>query len=61
MLQVRSVSKNFGGVQAVDHVSFTVEANEIHGLIGPNGAGKTTMINLISGLLSLTAGEIEVD
>lgn len=61
MLQVRDVSKNFGGVQAVDHVSFTVEACEIHGLIGPNGAGKTTMINLISGLLRPTAGEIEVD
>ena len=61
MLQVRGVSKNFGGVQAVDHVSFAVDDNEIHGLIGPNGAGKTTMINLISGLLMPTAGEIEVD
>ena len=61
MLQVRNVSKNFGGVQAVDRVSFTVEDNEIHGLIGPNGAGKTTMINLISGLLSLSSGEILLD
>jgi branched-chain amino acid transport system ATP-binding protein len=58
MLEIRGVSKSFGGVKAVDGVSFVVEANEIHGLIGPNGAGKTTMINLISGLLKLSAGEI---
>ena len=61
MLEVRGVSKNFGGVQAVNSVSLSVRFNEIHGLIGPNGAGKTTMINLISGLLTLTEGEIEVD
>ncbi|MGB7268440.1 MAG: ABC transporter ATP-binding protein [Albidovulum sp.] len=60
MLEIRGISKNFGGVQAVNDVSFTVGANEIHGLIGPNGAGKTTMINLISGLLSVTSGEILV-
>jgi branched-chain amino acid transport system ATP-binding protein len=61
MLKVKGISKNFGGVKAVNDVSFTVEDREIHGLIGPNGAGKTTMINLISGLLSVTAGVIEVD
>ncbi|MGB5870162.1 MAG: ABC transporter ATP-binding protein [Albidovulum sp.] len=60
MLEIKGISKNFGGVQAVNDVSFTVGANEIHGLIGPNGAGKTTMINLISGLLSVTSGEILV-
>lgn len=58
MLEVKGVSKNFGGVKAVNKVSFTVGDDEIHGLIGPNGAGKTTMINLISGLLSLSEGEI---
>ena len=58
MLEIRGVSKSFGGVKAVDGVSFLVEPNEIHGLIGPNGAGKTTMINLISGLLKLSGGEI---
>jgi branched-chain amino acid transport system ATP-binding protein len=58
MLELRDVSKNFGGVKAVNAVSFGVAANEIHGLIGPNGAGKTTLINLISGLLSLSDGAI---
>jgi len=61
MLELRGVSKNFGGVQAVKDVSFSVAENEIHGLIGPNGAGKTTVINLISGLLSVSRGEILVN
>jgi len=61
MLRLSGVSKSFGGIKAVDNVSFSVEANEIHGLIGPNGAGKTTTINLISGLLRVSEGEIEVD
>ena len=61
MLELRGVSKNFGGVQAVNDVSFSVAENEIHGLIGPNGAGKTTVINLISGLLSVSRGEILVN
>ena len=58
MLQVRNVSKNFGGVQAVDRVSFTVEDNEIHGLIGPNGAGKTTTFDMIVGLISPDSGNV---
>lgn len=60
MLEVRNIVKHFGGVRAVDGVSFMVAGNEIHGLIGPNGAGKTTMLNLISGLLSPSHGEILV-
>jgi branched-chain amino acid transport system ATP-binding protein len=61
MLRIDGVSKSFGGVQAVDDVSFTVADTEIHGLIGPNGAGKTTMINLISGFLKPTKGSIRLD
>ncbi|MBN9890343.1 ABC transporter ATP-binding protein [Salipiger abyssi] len=61
MLEVRGISKTFGGVRAVDDVSFTVARGEIHGLIGPNGAGKTTMLNLISGLLTPSAGRIVLD
>ncbi|WP_371742046.1 ATP-binding cassette domain-containing protein [Citreicella sp. C3M06] len=45
MLEICGISKNLGGVVAVDSVSFTVGRNGIHGLIGPNGAGKTTMLN----------------
>ena len=61
MLEVRSVSKSFGGTLAVDGVSASVERGEIVGLIGPNGAGKTTLFNLIGGLLRPSAGSIRMD
>jgi branched-chain amino acid transport system ATP-binding protein len=60
MLEVNGLSKSFGGVQAVDNVSFTVTAGEIVGLIGPNGAGKTTCFNLISGLLPSSSGDVRL-
>lgn len=56
--EVREVVKNFGGLTAVDHLSFSVNEGEIFGLIGPNGAGKTTIFNLINGFYPLTSGEI---
>ncbi len=49
MLEVRAVSRHFGGVAAVDAVSMAVRRGEIVGLIGPNGAGKTTLFNCIAG------------
>jgi len=58
VLEVQDVSKRFGGLLAVDGVSFTVRENEVLGLIGPNGSGKTTVMNLISGLLKPSDGEI---
>jgi branched-chain amino acid transport system ATP-binding protein len=58
MLDVQDVSKRFGGLLAVDGLSFSVRENEVMGLIGPNGSGKTTVMNLISGLLKPTVGEI---
>ena len=59
-LSARSLSKDFGGLPAVDDVSFDVAEGEILGLIGPNGAGKTTLFNLISGYLRPTKGSFEV-
>lgn len=58
LLDVRQVSKAFGGLLAVDHVTFQVRTGEIMGLIGPNGAGKTTIFNLITGFYAPTDGEI---
>jgi len=58
LLEINSLTKKFGGVQALNRVSFAVAAGEILGLIGPNGAGKTTCFNLINGLISPTAGSL---
>ena len=60
-LNLAGVSRRFGGVQAVKDLSMSVEPGRITGLIGPNGAGKTTVVNLITGLLKLTAGSISLD
>lgn len=58
MLRVNDLSMRFGGLQALESVSFTVNEGEIVGLIGPNGAGKTTVFNLISRLYEPTGGQI---
>ena len=58
LLDVRGLSKRFGGLQAVRDLSFAVEEREIVGLIGPNGAGKTTVFGLISGFLPSDAGAV---
>jgi branched-chain amino acid transport system ATP-binding protein len=60
-LSVRDARKAFGGLVAVNDVSFEVKPGELLGLIGPNGSGKTTMLNLISGALRPTAGSIALD
>jgi branched-chain amino acid transport system ATP-binding protein len=61
LLSVDRLSVQFGGLAAVDDVSFTVARGLAHGLIGPNGAGKTTAFNLISGLIKPAAGHIELN
>ncbi|MDB5957314.1 MAG: transporter-related protein [Ramlibacter sp.] len=58
LLQVEAVRKQFGGLVAVNDVSFSIAAGDIVGLIGPNGAGKSTTFNLITGVLSLTSGQV---
>jgi len=57
-LSVHDLSVNFGGLRAVDGVSFTIETGRIHGLIGPNGAGKTTIFNCVTGFYRPTRGSI---
>lgn len=58
ILSVKEVSKYFGGLRAVDGVSFEVNPGEILGILGPNGAGKTVLFNLISGIYEPTSGEV---
>ncbi len=60
ILAVEHIAKQFGGVRAVNDVSFTVRQGDIFGLIGPNGAGKTTTFNLISSRFPLTSGEVRL-
>ena len=59
LLSLQAVRKAFGGLVAVNDVSFDVRAGEIVGLIGPNGAGKSTIFNLVTGVLWPTSGEIK--
>ncbi len=58
LLRVENLTRRFGGLVAVDHVSFEVDTGEIVGIIGPNGAGKTTVFNLITGALSKDRGRV---
>jgi branched-chain amino acid transport system ATP-binding protein len=61
LLEVKNLSRSFGGLKAVNDVSFTLHANMIKAVIGPNGAGKTTLFNLITGFLQPHEGEILFD
>jgi branched-chain amino acid transport system ATP-binding protein len=60
-LTIRGLSKYFAGLHALDSVSFVLRRGEILGLIGPNGSGKTTLINVVTGLLTATSGQVFVD
>src|SRR5438270_13730903 len=58
MLELRSVSKSFSGITAVDNVSFVARAGEVTGYLGPNGSGKSTTMKMITGLMETTSGEV---
>jgi branched-chain amino acid transport system permease protein len=60
-LEVQLLSKHFGGLKAVDEVSFGVKRGQVHALIGPNGSGKTTTLNVLSGLYVATSGRVVLD
>ena len=61
ILEVRNISKSFGGVKAVDDVDVTLHRNEIMAIVGDNGAGKSTLIKMISGVYSRDSGTIYVN
>ena len=58
ILEVKNISKNFGGLQAINRLSFIIAKGQIFSIIGPNGAGKTTVINLVTGVYPAASGEI---
>lgn len=61
MIEVRNLVKKYGSHVAVDHLSFTIEPGKIYGFLGPNGAGKSTTMNIMTGYLGATAGEVFID
>ena len=60
MIEVKKLTKKFGSHTAVDGISFTVNDGEILGFLGPNGAGKTTTMNMMTGFISSTEGEVKI-
>lgn len=61
LLEVKKLTKNFGGLSAVSNVNLELKSNELVGLIGPNGAGKTTLFNLLTGVYQPTEGTIDIE
>ena len=61
MIEVKNVTKKYGNFVAVDNISFNIKEGEIIGLLGPNGAGKSTTMNMITGFIEQTEGEIIID
>ena len=61
MIEVKNVTKKYGNVVAVEDISFSIKDGEIVGLLGPNGAGKTTTMNILSGYIEQTSGEVTIE
>ncbi|HZK69244.1 MAG TPA: ATP-binding cassette domain-containing protein, partial [Paludibacter sp.] len=61
MIEVKGLTKQYGDHTAVSDLTFTVDNGQIYGLLGPNGAGKTTTMNIITGCLAATAGQVSID
>ena len=61
MIEVRNLVKKYGSHLAVDHLNFTVESGQIYGFLGPNGAGKSTTMNIMTGYLGATEGEVLIN
>ena len=61
MIEVKDLVKAYGSHLAVDHLSFTVQDGQIYGFLGPNGAGKSTTMNMMTGYLGATSGEVLID
>lgn len=61
LLRVRALTKTFGGINAVEDVSFDISGGQVHSIIGPNGAGKTTMLNLLTGVYEPSSGSVELE
>lgn len=61
MVEVKNLTKRFGGIKAVDDITFTANDGEILGFLGPNGAGKSTTMNMITGYISSTSGTVTID
>lgn len=61
MIEVKNLTKRYGGIKAVDNISFTAESGEVVGLLGPNGAGKSTTMNIITGYIGATSGTVLID
>ena len=61
MLEVMALTQRFGGITALEDISFTIAKGDITGVIGPNGAGKTTLFNIVTGIYTQTAGTVTLD
>ena len=61
LLETKGLTMRFGGVVAVDHVDFTLQEVELRCVIGPNGAGKSTLLQVLAGIITPSAGVVEVD